>query len=173
MPHLPSLPPRLPSDVLASLDVRSGEKVVAWGTGPVDARSEIAHVVATDRALYLSSPVRRIPWSRIARATWEEPVLALAVLDDAGRVGRPLEVPMDASGDVPAAVHDRVTASVVISQRVDLDGFGSALMVARRGSDDEQITWSVVFDAGLDPADPRLRAAADIALARLRDALGI
>jgi hypothetical protein len=171
MPHLPSLPPRLPSGALVDLDVRRGEKVVAWGVSPVD--GEQSYVVATDRALYLSEPVRRIPWSRIARATWEEPVLTIAVIDEAGRATRPLPVRIEESGDIPAAVHDRVIGSVVISQRVELGQDAAALMVARRGSDDGQIAWSVVFDAGLDPADPRLRQAADEALARLRDSLGI
>ena len=68
-----------------------------------------------------------------------------------------------------------MTASVVVSERVDLGGgAGAQLMVARRASDDDELRWSVVFDAGLDSSDdPRLRAAAAEALDRLRDALGI
>ncbi|MBK9740539.1 MAG: hypothetical protein IPO93_13745 [Actinobacteria bacterium] len=80
---------------------------------------------------------------------------------------------VDQARDLPAAVRDRVTASVVISDRVALGEGAKALLVARRGSDDGEIRWSVVFDAGLDPRDPTLRAAADEALAQLRDSLGI
>jgi hypothetical protein len=143
--------------------------VIAWGRSEVI--DVISYVVATDRALYLESG--RILWNRIARATWEEPIMTLVVTDDAGRASRPTAVQVDESGDLPAAVHDRVTASVVISQRVEFESGGAALMVARRGSDDQPITWSVIFDSGLDPRDPSLRRAADEALASLRDSLGI
>ncbi len=69
-------------------------------------------------------------------------------------------------------MHDRVTASVLISERVDLGNGAGALMVARR-SDDDEVRWTIVFDSGLDASDPALREAADAALARLREALGI
>jgi hypothetical protein len=158
---MPSRPARLPADVAPRLGLPSSERVVAWGRGVIG------------RALYLEPPVRRIPWHRITKATWEEPLLSLAVLDDAGRAGRPFGVRITDARDVPAAVYDRVTASVVVSERADLDGGGSALLVARRGGDDGEITWSVVFDAGVDPSDPARRRSADAALRALRDALGI
>jgi hypothetical protein len=99
--------------------------------------------------------------------------LTVVVLDSAGRLQRPLRLRIDASRDLPPAVHDRVTASVVISERVDLGDGATALLVARRDSDDGSIGWSVVFDAGLDPADPDLRRAADAALEQYRGSLGI
>lgn len=173
MPRLPSFPPRLPSGATARAGVRPGEKVVAWGRGLAAADAETPFVLATDRALYFEADARRIPWSRISKASWDEPVLTFVALDDRGRPSTPVAVEVPEAGDLPAAVHDRVTASVVMSQRVDLEGHGGALMVARRDSDDGQIRWSVVFDAGLDPTDPALRKAADEALTRLRDSLGI
>ena len=95
------------------------------------------------------------------------------MLDDAGRPRRLLRLRVDQSNDLPAAVYDRVTASVVVSERVELRADAKALLVARRGSDSDDITWTVVFDAGLDPRDPELREAADAALADLRGSLGI
>ena len=86
---------------------------------------------------------------------------------------RQVRLRLDDARDLPPAVHDRVTASVVVSERVDLGGGAMALMVARRASDDDDIRWSVVFDTGLDPEDPALRRAASEALGRLRNALGI
>jgi hypothetical protein len=171
---MPSRPARLPADVAPRLGLPSSERVVAWGRGVIGPPDpDAAFIVVTDRALYLEPPVRRIPWHRITKATWEEPLLSLAVLDDAGRAGRPFGVRITDARDVPAAVYDRVTASVVVSERADLDGGGSALLVARRGGDDGEITWSVVFDAGVDPSDPARRRSADAALRALRDALGI
>ena len=170
---MPKLGGRLPGSVLAMLRVGPGEKVVAWGASTAGDPTQSTVAAATHRALYLQSTGERLPWDTIIRATWEEPVLQLTITDGAGGPPRVLAVELDQSRDLPAAVHDRVTASVVVSERVDLGGGAGALMVARRGSDDGVIRWSVVFDVGLDPADPDLRQAADEALTRLRDSLGI
>jgi hypothetical protein len=164
----PSMPPRLPADVVDRLAIPGTEKVVAWGSS-IDG----TFIVATDRAMYADALIDRTPWSRISKASWEEPVLTLTLLDASGRVKRPVRVRIDDSRDLPPAVHDRVTASVVVSERVDLGDGAKALLAARKDSDAGQIRWSVVFDPGRDPSDPALRAAADAALAQLRGSLGI
>jgi hypothetical protein len=169
---LPKLGGRLPGSVLAMLRIEPGEKVVAWGATSTADGTQSMVTAATDRALYLQSTGERLAWDRIAKATWDQPVLELTVVDDPARPPRTVTITLDEPRDLPAAVHDRVTASVVVSEHVDLGEGAGALMVARRGSDDV-IRWSVVFDSGLDPSDPALRRAADEALARLRDSLGI
>lgn len=173
MRGLPSFGPRLPSDVAERLGVRRGEKVVAWGCGPGADVTQATYVLATDRALYVEVGHERFPWSSISKASWDEPMFDVVVLDDAGRPSRLLHLRVDDARDLPPAVHDRVTASVVVTERVDLGDGAKALLVARRGSDDGEIRWSVVFDAGLDSRDPALRASADAALAQLRGSLGI
>lgn len=168
--RLPGMGNRLPGAVVSMLGIPREERVVAWGSNS-DA-TQTAYVAATDRALYLSARGERIPWDRISKAAWDEPVMELAVVGESGGVEL-IRVLMDDSRDVPAAVHDRVTASVVVSEWVDLAGGKGARLVARRASDGDDVRWTVVFDSGLDPSDPGLRAAADEALARLRDSLGI
>ena len=170
---MPKFTGRLPGTVVAMLGIRPGERVVAWAAGPGADVTQAHFTAATDRALYAQSIGERIPWDRISKATWDDPVLDLVVLDDSGRPARLERVRIDDAKDLPAAVHDRVTASVVVSERVELRPGAGALLVARRGSDDDVIRWSVVFDVGLDPTDAQLRAAADDALGGLRDALGI
>jgi hypothetical protein len=164
---------RLPGQAVAMLGIRPGEKVVAWGVGTGADETQSLFAAATDRALYLQATGERIAWTRITRATWDEPMLELVVVNVDDRGSRPVRVRIDEARDLPAAVRDRVTASVVISERVDLGDGAGALLVARRADDGDQIRWSVVFDAGLDPRDPGLRAAADAALANLRGSLGI
>ena len=164
----PSMPARLPAEVTARLAVPAGEKVIAWGSS-----LDGTHVVATDRAMYGDALPGRTPWSRVSKASWEEPVLSLTFLDESGQARRPIRLHVDESRDLPPAIHDRVTASVIVSERVDLGGGSKALLAARKDSDDGQIRWSVVFDPGLDPTDPQLREAADAALAQLRGSLGI
>jgi hypothetical protein len=170
---MPRLGGRLPGTVVGMLGIRPGEKVVAWGAGPGADVTQALFAAATDRALYLQATGERLPWDHISKATWDEPMLDLVVIDEEGRPSRLVRVRIDESHDLPAAVHDRVTASVLISERVDLGNGAKALLAARRGSDDGEVRWTVVFDHGLDPSDPQLRAAADAALAQLRDSLGI
>lgn len=167
---MPRLGGRLPGTVIGMLGIGPGERIVAWGSSTDPTQTTFA--AATDRALYLQAIGERLPWDTISKASWDEPVLELALVDADGRP-RQVRVRLDDPRDLPAAVHDRVTASVIVSERVDLGDGAGALMVARRGSDDDAVRWTVVFDSGLDPSDPDLRAAADEALARLRDALGI
>jgi hypothetical protein len=164
---------RLPGSAAAMLGIGPGEKVVAWGVGEGADATQSLFAAATDRALYLQATQDRIPWTRITKATWEEPVLELVVVNDGDRGSRLVRVRVEDARDLPAAVRDRVTASVIVSERVDLGDGAGALLVARRGEDGGDVRWSVVFDAGLDSRDPRLRAAADAALVDLRASLGI
>ena len=170
---IPKFNGRLPGTAVAMLGIQPGEKVVAWGAGPGADVTQSHFAAATDRALYLQATGERLPWEQISKATWDEPMLELVVDDEDGRPARLVRVRVDDSRDLPAAVHDRVTASVVVSERVDLGNGAGALMVARRASDSDDVKWTVVFDAGLDASDPDLRASANAALARLRESLGI
>ena len=142
-----------------------------WGSSPGADPTQTLFAAATDKALYLQATGDRLPWNRISRATWDEPRLELVVADDAAQP-RLVRLNIEDARDLPAAVHDRVTASVLVSERVDLGDGAGALMVARR-TETEEVRWTVVFDSGLDVSDPALREAADAALARLREALGI
>ncbi len=72
-------------------------------------------------------------------------------------------------------MRDRVTDSVVISEYRELGEDAGAHFVARRkpGGGLDEITWSVVFDSGLDSTDETLRSKAERILGELRSSLGI
>ncbi len=133
-------------------------------------------VVATHRALLLpeGTEPERVPWDRVLHAAWEPTALRVTAQDPHG--GRPLElrvpVPED-HGSLPEVVRERVKASIVVQHHVELHGEQGARLVARRTPGDTELRWSVVFDPGLDPGDPVLRARADEELARLRGSLGV
>lgn len=153
-------------DSLADAEVAPGERVVAHARTPSG-----APVVVTVQALYLpqrSGEVRRVVWERVDLAAWEPPVLE--VLEAGTSV--PARVLLEEAGRVPEAVRERVTASIVVSERVVLgegpDGELGARITGRRLPEGTDLAWTVTFDRGLDPADPGLRAAADRELARMR-----
>ena len=157
---------RLPKEQSQAVGVRRGEKIIAWAMGATNA------VVATDQALYLDEATR-LTWSQITKASWEEPFLDLVIEGNATNATIPPRIrkQLDNAGDLPRAVNAKVAESVVISERIELDTGVIAQFIARR--DGDAISWSVVFQSGVDPQDPSLRASADRALTELRAALGI
>lgn len=174
---MPRRTPKAPGDLRERLGIPSSEHVIAWGSGPMTRPGESTpargYLAATDLAFYAEGPGTRVTWDRISRASWEEPVLEVVLEDESGRISGRLRLDVDQSYDLPAAIHDRVTASVVISEMIDLGDGVTARMAARRPNDHADIRWTVVFEAGADPNDPQLQARARAALADLRDALGI
>ncbi|CAB4852419.1 unannotated protein [freshwater metagenome] len=138
--------------------------------------SGVSSMIATEQALVLpaGSAPERLAWDLVLRASWEPDSVEVISQDVAG--GRPLSRRIAVESDpgvLPHVVRERVMASIVVQHHVALDGERGARMVARREAGSTDLRWSVVFDAGLDPADPVLRARADEALAEVRASLGI
>ena len=126
---------RAPIDLRERLGIPARERVLAWGSGPKttrEARGEPDYVAATDLALYVEGTGASYPWDSIGRASWSEPVLEIQLLDPSGGPGPTLRLRITESGDLPAAVHDRVTASVIVSERIEVADGVRARMVARR-----------------------------------------
>jgi hypothetical protein len=150
-------------------EVPKGEHVIARGTEQL-AGAEYA-LAATNVALRRhNSSVR---WDLIESAVWEEPQLHLVVRTDPGAGPERISMTLTDSRSLVETVRDRVTASVLTSQRRALPSGAVATFAARRRSDDGTIVWSVVFDGNPDLTDPVLRAEADAVLADLRGSLGI
>lgn len=154
------------------MGISERERVIAWGTGDRDQRDG-SFVVATDQALYEQRTSTRVGWQQVMKGTWEQPDLILDFHADSGP--RRIRIRLDEPRDLPAAVRDRVTDTVVISEYRELLEDAGAHFVARRspGGGVDQIQWSVVFDSGLDPSDASLRSQADAVLDELRSSLGI
>lgn len=147
-----------------------GERLLAWGE-LVD--GEV--VACTDLAIHVPGQ-GRVPWDLVVRGAWSEEFLDLVVQLAPGERARQLRLRFEEPGQVPGVVRERVQWTVVASQRVAVrhpDGRdGAAMLNARRSPRDGEVRWAVVFDPGIDAGDPGWRAAADAALAELRDQLG-
>lgn len=169
---------RTPAEVRAL--VAPGERVLAWaGVRPAGsdeggpAASSARYAVATDAALYLPVPQPvRLAWDLVSKATFSESAeLVVEARTEPSARDRAWRVLLDEPGALPTVVYERVTSSVVVSERVELRGELGARIVARRAGDG--LRWTLTFDAGLDPRDAALRAEADAALAELRSTLGV
>lgn len=156
----------MPKELRGRVRLPQGERVVTYAetnTGEL--------LVATQKALYFAD--ERVPWDLVGRANWVEPNLDVVFQHVPGGPTSNVHFALTNSGELPTALRERVTASIVIQERVLLDGEKGALMIARKGVDDGEIRWSVVFDEGLDPNNPVLRQRADEMLALMRGQFGI
>jgi hypothetical protein len=154
---------RLPTEVRKSLAFVPGERVLTFTETGDD-----GHVVATNLALFLSDGTR-VPYEEIDRASWDDEGLRVVTVDGARHFERIPEPRM-----VPETVRERVNATIVVNKRVSLEGRGGGVrLVARRPPGGEVLGWTLVFDDGLDPEDPGLRAQAEQALEGVRRSMGV
>jgi hypothetical protein len=158
---------RLPGDARAALHLARGERVLTA------ARVRDGEwVAATDQALV--GPGWRAPWSAATHAAWYDDVATLEVawLDAAGeRQDRSLV--LDDAGLLPETVHERVTATILLSRHLGVNGRRGVSVVARRQPGSEDIEWQVVADAGVDANGPELSARVAEAVRSMGTELGL
>ena len=168
MALFPSRAHGLPSTVRAAVPGRPlSSALSADGTWLVGTRASLA--------LVRDDVVRVLPWETIERADWDSETMHLRVqeLVDFGRpvVATTFELPEP--GSLPTLVRERVTASIVVQQRVDLARRRGFTVVGRRSpASDGPISWAFELDAGVDPEDPAVRAATDAALRQAQGSVG-
>ena len=173
----------LPAEVVSRAHLPRGEKVLAsaltsdgtWLLGtrtrllvvpPVEARTVVEPVETTT--------TRHIPWEQVEDAAWDQDARQLRV-DEIGEYGAPRPshtFAMDDPALLLQLVRERVTASVVLQRRVPVRGGLGVTVIGRRSPVGGPIAWMHAYDAGLDPADPEVAAAADAALADARAEVG-
>ncbi|MEV1168657.1 hypothetical protein [Nonomuraea sp. NPDC049784] len=153
---------RLPADVRKSLDTEPGERVLTFAAGATS-----GYVVATNLALYLTDGTR-VPYEEIDKASWDEQGVRVLTMDGTWHVDEVSDPRL-----VPETVRERVNSTIVVNKHVKLPGRGGVRLVARRRPGGEVLGWTFVFDDGLDPEDPGLRAQAEQALEGLRRSMGV
>lgn len=140
--------------------IAGGSKPLAW------ARAGGSWLVATADTFVIPDRAP-VEWVDVIRAAWDAPVLEVQLPEG------PYRIVLEEPGKIPGVVNERVKASVLVQHHVPLHGDKGVRLVARRRPGGTDITWRVTFDAGLDPDDPELRAAADRALSELRASFGL
>lgn len=164
----------VPAEVLSKVSLDQGEKVLAGTHAGEDiwllGTREALHVVA-------GAPVEtRIPWEQIERVDWnrDEDRLLISEVGEFGRVRPQHEFAVSEPGLLLELIRERVTASVVLQRRVFTDGSRGLLVIGRRPpARDGEVFWSYEFDAGVDPEDPQVMAAAEAGLHAAQEELGL
>jgi hypothetical protein len=156
------------------VEVAAGERLLAWS--PVVGGRWVA---GTRDALYL--PDARLAWEEIEAADWEHD-LGLLRVSEVGQWGRPrVEHALTLDDTTPTEtdrllqlVRERVTASVLLVRHVPITGKRGVRVVGRRApSGLTPVRWVYEYDAGIDPEDPVVQAAAAAALAMAKDDAGV
>lgn len=162
----------LPADVRSSLPLVSAERPLAYA----EARQGVWWV-GTLAALYVAhgDDWVRLAWEVVEHAEWEKDSGALLVTEtaDFGERQQQHRADFDDASRLLQLIRERVTASVVMTRFVPVEGRTGMTLVGRRapGSDGE-VEWSFVLGAGLEPDDPRLREIAQRALVEAERELG-
>jgi hypothetical protein len=158
------------AEARAHAPVRPGERLLAVAR---DTGGEL--LAATDQALYHQAGQAwvRLGWEQVGRAAWDEQrhVLILSCLTPAIPARTVLGLAKD--WDLPAVAAERVSWTTLLDQRLSPNGQAGARVVARRLPGQELLTWLVILDRGLDPANRGVRAELESALTELRAATGL
>ena len=153
-----------------------GDKPLAWAADDVG-----GWVVGTRDRIFLVGgesglfTVEDWPWEVVHRADWDKETSTLTVepvQEYAAPVVRHERV-LPEPGDLLALVRERVTATVVVSQRVPLTRSKGFRVIGRRPPTGGDVVWAFELDAGVDPHDPAVREATERALAEARASVGL
>lgn len=162
---------RLPGAVRQALELGSGERVLTWG----GEEGSGVTVVATNHHLYAVSAAgeRTLarPWHEVDAGTWSSELSQLTVTWVGG--ARPTQWTLGDSTLLPETLRERVQASVVLAQRVDLGPRRTARVVIRQNLATGALVEQVVTGRGVRADDEAVVAATARALAELREQVGL
>ena len=154
-----------PADAVARLD--RDERVVSWGSTP-----DGGAVLATSLGLWLPG-TPRLPWHLVDKAVWRDGRLTVTAAEDTGdgvlAELPPVSVAIAVPRDLPQTVRVRVQRAIAYTRHSPLPGAtGGVRVVGRRVAGRDGLTWQRVYDPGVDPDDPAVRAATEQLLAQAR-----
>lgn len=163
--------PVLPSALRQQAQARRGEKVLA--SGRVDGRD--AWLVATNWSMveFVDGHLAlRKDWHEVDRGVWAKDTARLTVTWTDGTARR--IYPMsEGPGNVLEALHERVQASVVLSETVEVPQAGSAQVAIRRDLQSGEIFDQVLSSTVTSAHDPELLDQIRSTRNRLRDQVGL
>ncbi len=164
-------PERAPADVVEVAGLARGEKVLAF------AQDGNRWLLGTRAALVIVEPAAdptRLGWEQIQAADWvkDESVLTISEVGEYGLPRASYRFTLENPALLLQLIRERVTASVVLQRGHLVDGKRGFKVIGRRSPDGGPISWMHEYDAGIDPDEPDVAAAASEALARARADVG-
>lgn len=166
--------PPVPADVAAAIDIEDGEKLLAWAVD-VRTRSTVVagrhrlYVVAADPAGARVTLSR--PWYLVDAGTWggEDGILMITWVDGEP----PARFELTELGMFPETLRERVQASVVLAEALDLGARRTAKVVVRKDLATGALLSQAVLGPGVRSADPGVSEQVRAGLRRVREQVGL
>ena len=157
--------PALPAE-LAPL-VASEGRLLAW------AQHSDGFIAVTNNSLVVvdSLTTKVTPWLDSLQASWNPPKLTIVFQRESDLESESRSWILDESSQLPSAVHDRVTAAVIVDRVYELPTAGRVRFVARK--DANQAYWTAIPDDLVASKSEAGQLEILQALAELRSSFGI
>ncbi len=160
----------VPDAVRAALDPRPGERLIAWaaaeGGGTVVASNHRLCAVSGEDEVDLARA-----WHLVDAGAWDHEAFALTVTWVDGSA--PARWVLPEPRMLPEAVRERVQASVVLAERVELPRRRSARVVVRTDLATGALLDQTILGRGVRGDDPGVAEATAAARADLREQVGL
>ena len=164
----------VPADVAAAIDPPEHEKLLAWaletGTGTT--------VVAGRHRLYAVAPADdgpRVtlsrPWHLVVAGLWSGEDGSLRVTWVDGE--KPARFVLDEPHMFPETLRERVQASVVLAEAIDLGARRTARVVVRKDLATGDLLSQAVLGPGVRSTDPGVSERVRAGLTRVREQVGL
>jgi hypothetical protein len=161
---------RPPAEVIGAVAYGPGERVLSWGSE----ESSGTTVVATNHRLVAvrdGEVVVDRPWHEVDAGAWSSELGQLTVTWVDG--ARPSQWTVGTTSLLPETLRERVQASVVLSQRVEVGPRRTARAAIRQDLAGGGLVEQVVLGRGVRADDAEVAAQAQGALAYLREQVGL
>jgi hypothetical protein len=166
--------PAVPADVAAAIAPEEHEKLLAWA---VEDGSGVT-VVAGRHRLYAVTPgpdgqhlTLSRPWHLVDAGLWSGDDGSLRVTWVDGE--RPARFVLTEPGVLPETLRERVQASVIISEALDLGNRRTARVVVREDLTTRALLSQVLLGPGVRTTDPGVSEQVAQGLARVREQVGL
>jgi hypothetical protein len=162
---------RVPDEAREALTLGRAERLLSWARD----ESTGATVVASNHRLYAVRPGGEVvldrPWHLVDAGTWSHDAFLLTVrwVDRQ----RPAQWVFTEPTLLPETLRERVQASVVLAERVDLGDRRTARAVIRQDLATGDLVEQVVLGRGVRADDPGVGERTGAALAYLKEQVGL
>ena len=166
--------PTVPSEVSKAIAAAPGEGLLAWAVEPATGTTVVAgrHRLYVVRTGADGTDVRLSrPWHLVDAGKWtgEDALLTVTWVDDEPDSRFALTQP----GMLPETLRERVQASVVIAETLDLGGRRTARVVVRKVLETQVLVSQALLGRGVNSTDPGVAEQVRAGLARVREQVGL
>lgn len=166
-----SRPERVPEAARSAIELGRGERLLSWARDDTTG----ATVVASNHRLYAVSAAHEVvlsrPWHFVDAGSWSHDAFLLTVT----WVDRqpPAQWVFTEPTLLPETLRERVQASVVLAQHVDLGERRTARAVIRQDLASGALVEQVVLGKGVRAGDPGVHQQTGAALSYLKEQVGL